>query len=73
MQEINSTISRFYYINGSHTIKYIKKKSMKMISQLLSNLCQKKKKYILVAYFIKVAFWGTNIQRKKEKRVDNDV
>lgn len=44
-----------------------------MISQLLSNLCQKKKKYILVAYFIKVAFWGTNIQRKKEKRVDNDV
>ena len=25
MQEINSTISRFYYINGSHTIEYTKK------------------------------------------------
>ena len=41
---------------------------MKMISQLLSNLCQKKK-YILVAYFIKVVSWGTNIQQKKEKEL----
>ena len=32
MEEINSTISSFFYINGSYTIEYILKKSMKMIS-----------------------------------------
>lgn len=63
MQEINSTISSFFYINDSYIIEYIKK--------IYENDLAKKN--ILVAYFIRVAFWDTNIQSKKEKRVDNDI